>query len=108
MEPINVPGGTGTDDALRQSVALKSMYRAAYTSLHKEFGYDGGTGDIILIEVWDTVAKLVKRFTRTVSYNVAGDVSGRVTTDETSGSILTDTYAYFPNGDVQSATEVVT
>ena len=74
---------------------LKSIER--YT----EYTYDGSSGDLTTIEIWDTNTKDIKLFTKAFSYT-GDDLTGITITDHVNSRVMVKTLAYDGNGDLES------
>ena len=95
----------GQDQGLRRTVQLERQFQAAYESKYSELTYSVG-GDLETVEVWETASKLIKLFTRTLTYT-GDDLTQVATLDEQVGTTLTVTLAY-SGDDLASVSKVVT
>lgn len=100
---------TGLDDddhaqyAPRDDVDLLNAFKTAYRRGFKEFTYSNGF--VTRIDIWRTDDKIVKLFTKTLTYT-GNQVTKVVTTDELSGLTLQKDLTY--NGiEVSTITEVL-
>ena len=94
----------GRDEGLRNTEELEKLFRAAYASKFTELTYS--RDDLTTVEVWETAAKLIKLYTRTLAYS-GDDLTTVTTTDEQVGTVLTTTLGY-SGDDLVSTTKVVT
>ena len=95
----------GQDAGLRRTVELERLFQAAYDSKFTELTYSVG-GDLETVEVWETASKLIKLFTRTLTYT-GDDLTQVVTVDDQAGTILTVTLGY-TGDDLTSVDKVFT
>ena len=93
----------GQDEGLRNTSELEKLFRAAYSTKYTEFTYSGD--DLTTVEVWETSGKLIKLFTRALSYT-GDDLTQAITTDYQTGVILTVDLTY-AGDDLTSTTKVV-
>lgn len=110
-------GGVGADPSwedppgnpdlpLREITALKLLWKTAVSNQYTEYTYNQRK-DLVQVDVWEDDTKAVKLFTRTLTYNAQGDLIQVVTTDETSGSVLTTDLTY-TGRDLVTKTETLT
>jgi len=94
-----------SDEDLRTTIAVENLFRAAYVNQYKELTY--AAGDLTQVDIWDTVSKTTKQFTKTLTYS-SGQLIQTVTTDNIEGTVLTATLSYSINGDLVSITKAIT
>jgi len=75
-------------------------FNAVYDDAYKEFTYV--SGDLTQIDIWDTVSKVTKLYTKVFTYTT-GDLTEIETTDEVNTKTLTKTFTY-SGGDVDTVT----
>jgi len=98
-------GGT-TDAELREILELELLFKATLSTSYKELTYTVN-GDLSVVVVWDTVAKALKLFTRTLAYSAPPrNLISIVTLDEQTAKTLTVTLAY-SGGDLASVSKAI-
>lgn len=83
---------------------IEILYKAAYNNKYREFTYTDG--NITEIKVWDGAAKTNLLFTKTITYNLSGDITTIVIMDHIASKSLTKTITYEVNGDLDAISEV--
>ena len=84
---------------------LELQFKAAYHTKFSEFTFAAGA--LTEINIWDTLAKGVKLFTKTIEY-VSGNIDTITITDELNGKILTTTFTYDVEGNIETKQEAIT
>lgn len=102
LHPHFVGGETVVDLAL--VVAIERMFSDAFATAYRELTFDGA-GDLTVVDVWDTIAKGTKLYTRTLTYS-GGDLVTVATLDEVTTDLLTVSLAY-SGGDLFSVDKVL-
>ena len=107
-EPQDLPTNPATPDTnARRIIGFRLLFDSALTSSHVTFNRDPIDDSLTGVDVWETAAELVKLFTRTLTYNVGGDVTQIQTVNESTGEILTSVFAY-SGEDIVSITNTIT
>lgn len=93
-----------SSDPLRLRSEIESLFKVAQSTKYTEFGYLGG--DLVSIDIWDSVSKGVKLFTKTINYS-SGNISDITIQDEVESQTLVKTFTYV-SGDIATKTESIT
>ena len=94
----------GRDEGLRDTQELERLFRAAYETRYMEPTYT--SDDLTRVEIWEDATKLVKLFTRDLTYT-GDNLTQTVTTDEQTGAVLTIDLGY-TGDDLTSVAKAVT
>jgi hypothetical protein len=84
-------GGSGNLKDVEERIEIEEAFKFAYDTAYKEMTYVGD--DLTQIDIWKTASKIVKLFTKTLTY-VGSNTVTVVITDEITTKILTKVLTY--------------
>lgn len=84
-------------------IEIEELFKYSYATAYSELSYDVN-GNLVTIDIYENSDKLIKLFTKTITYD-SGNISIINITDETNSNTLTKTFTYDISGNIETITK---